>query len=360
MILLVAADALPRRARRSFWAALLARPDRGGVAGDQHADRRRRPGPVAARAAAGGPPPGACSGARTRRVCCSSRSTGSRCRCSSGRCAAGTRPNLARWLEEDGYRLSSGRRTCRRRPAPARPASCWAPTTTSRPSAGSRRRPAGSSPAPPPPTAPRSRPPRRPGSGLLTDGGASRGNLLSGEADEVILTVSRMDASAGRTPGYRAFLANGAQRDPLARALRLGGRRSSGWRPRASAGATSGRAGTAAARTRSARDAVRPRARPHRLRRPHGHDARPARRATRPSRATTRWPTTPASSAPTRWRRCASSTSASAASGACATPRARTSSSSSPTTARPRARRSSSATATALDELVRGRSAARG
>ncbi|MGA9859735.1 MAG: phage holin family protein [Solirubrobacteraceae bacterium] len=45
--------------------------------------------------------------------------------------------------------------------------------------------------------------------GLLTDGGASRGNLLSGGADEVILTVSRMDAEKRANAGYRAFLANG-------------------------------------------------------------------------------------------------------------------------------------------------------
>ncbi|MEO8092094.1 MAG: phage holin family protein [bacterium] len=47
------------------------------------------------------------------------------------------------------------------------------------------------------------------GIGLLADGGASRGNLLSGEADEVILTVSRMEAEKSANPGYRAFLANG-------------------------------------------------------------------------------------------------------------------------------------------------------
>ncbi len=47
------------------------------------------------------------------------------------------------------------------------------------------------------------------GSGLLRDGGASRGNLLSGEADHVILTVSRIEAEKGRNPGYRAFFANG-------------------------------------------------------------------------------------------------------------------------------------------------------
>src|SRR5918995_2552929 len=47
------------------------------------------------------------------------------------------------------------------------------------------------------------------GDGLLVDGGASRGNLLSGEADEVILTVSRIEAEKRANPGYRAFFANG-------------------------------------------------------------------------------------------------------------------------------------------------------
>jgi uncharacterized membrane protein YvlD (DUF360 family) len=45
--------------------------------------------------------------------------------------------------------------------------------------------------------------------GLLSDGGASRGNLLSGGADDVILTVSRIEAEKKANPGYRAFLANG-------------------------------------------------------------------------------------------------------------------------------------------------------
>ncbi len=47
------------------------------------------------------------------------------------------------------------------------------------------------------------------GDGLLKDGGASRGNLFSGEADSVILTVSKLDAEKQANPGYRAFLANG-------------------------------------------------------------------------------------------------------------------------------------------------------
>ena len=47
------------------------------------------------------------------------------------------------------------------------------------------------------------------GAGLLAGGGASRGNLLSGDAEETILTVSRTDAEKRANPGYRAFLANG-------------------------------------------------------------------------------------------------------------------------------------------------------
>ena len=47
------------------------------------------------------------------------------------------------------------------------------------------------------------------GDGLLANGGASRGNLLSGDADHVLLTVSRISAEKKANPGYRAFFANG-------------------------------------------------------------------------------------------------------------------------------------------------------
>ena len=50
---------------------------------------------------------------------------------------------------------------------------------------------------------------RHAGDGLLRDGGASRGNLLSGEAEHVILTVSRIEAEKGANSGYRAFFSNG-------------------------------------------------------------------------------------------------------------------------------------------------------
>jgi len=45
--------------------------------------------------------------------------------------------------------------------------------------------------------------------GLLANGGASRGNLLSGGADHMLLTVSRISEEKKANPGYRAFFANG-------------------------------------------------------------------------------------------------------------------------------------------------------
>jgi uncharacterized membrane protein YvlD (DUF360 family) len=47
------------------------------------------------------------------------------------------------------------------------------------------------------------------GRGLLARGGCSRSNLLSGDADRVILTISRLSAEKRANPGYRAFFANG-------------------------------------------------------------------------------------------------------------------------------------------------------
>jgi uncharacterized membrane protein YvlD (DUF360 family) len=47
------------------------------------------------------------------------------------------------------------------------------------------------------------------GQGLLRDGGASRGNLLSGDAERSILTISRIEAEKQANPDYRPFLANG-------------------------------------------------------------------------------------------------------------------------------------------------------
>jgi uncharacterized membrane protein YvlD (DUF360 family) len=47
------------------------------------------------------------------------------------------------------------------------------------------------------------------GDGLLAQDGASRGNLLSGDADHVLMTVSRVSAEKRANPGYRPFFANG-------------------------------------------------------------------------------------------------------------------------------------------------------
>src|SRR5215218_4943078 len=121
----------------------------------------------------------------------------------------GSAPNMARWIAEDGYRLAE-----------------WEPDLSSQTGAsqagillGSNenipafrwvekeggRMIACSSPADCAELERR----LATGRGLLADGGTSRGNLLSGEAEETILTVSRVDAERRANPGYRAFLANG-------------------------------------------------------------------------------------------------------------------------------------------------------
>ena len=147
--------------------------------------------------------------------------------------------------------------------------------------------------------------------GLLLNGGASRGNLLSGQADVAILTVSRIEAEKKANPGYRTFFANGFN---ATRVLVL-----FGWevvlewmaalrairrdvRPR-------GHRGGSYPFMRAAH--VRRRPRPDRRGGAHRHDGRVGPRSTRRSRATTRSPTTRAWSAPTPSRRCASSTTSS-------------------------------------------------
>ena len=147
--------------------------------------------------------------APTSRASSSSRSTGSRCRCCVPRCATAARRTWPAGSPTTATASPSGRRTCRRRPARARPGSCSAPTRTSPRSAGSRRRTSGCSCAPRRRDCAEIERRHATGIGLLIDGGASRGNLLSGEAEDVILTVSRTEAEREANPGYRAFLANG-------------------------------------------------------------------------------------------------------------------------------------------------------
>ena len=89
------------------------------------------------------------------------------------------------------------------------------------------------------------------GDGLLANGGASRGNLLSGDADHVLLTVSRISAEKKANPGYRAFFANGFNVTRLLVLRLLGGLPRADRGVRARRSATCGRAGTAASSTRS-------------------------------------------------------------------------------------------------------------
>lgn len=121
----------------------------------------------------------------------------------------GSAPNLARWVAEDGHRLVEWETDLSSQTGASQagillgsnddiPAFRWVEKETGRLIACSS-------------AADCAEIERRhsSGAGLLRDGGVSRGNLLSGEADETILTVSRTDAERRANPGYRAFLANG-------------------------------------------------------------------------------------------------------------------------------------------------------
>src|SRR4051794_9611123 len=121
----------------------------------------------------------------------------------------GSAPNLARWISEDGYHLTEWETDLSSQTGASQagillgsneniPAFRWVEKETGRLIACS-------SPADCAELERR----HATGIGLLVEGGASRGNLLSGEAQETILTVSRSEAERKANPGYRAFLANG-------------------------------------------------------------------------------------------------------------------------------------------------------
>ena len=121
----------------------------------------------------------------------------------------GSAPNMARWIAEHGYRLTQWETDLSSQTGACQagillgcnddiPAFRWVEKETARIVACS---------SPADCAAIEAR--LATGAGLLRDGGASRGNLLSGEAEEVILTVSRAEAERGANPGYRAFFANG-------------------------------------------------------------------------------------------------------------------------------------------------------
>jgi uncharacterized membrane protein YvlD (DUF360 family) len=121
----------------------------------------------------------------------------------------GNAPNLARWIAEDGYRLTGWETDLSSQTGASQagillgsnediPAFRWVEKESGRLMTCS-------SPADCAEIERR----HATGQGLLVDGGASRGNLLSGEAAEAILTVSRTEEERRANPGYRAFLANG-------------------------------------------------------------------------------------------------------------------------------------------------------
>ena len=121
----------------------------------------------------------------------------------------GSAPNMARWVSEDGYRLAEWEPDLSSQTGASQagillgsneniPAFRWVEKETGSVIACSA-----------PADCAEIERRHATGVGLLVDGGASRGNLLSGEAAEVILTVSRFEAEKRANPGYRAFLANG-------------------------------------------------------------------------------------------------------------------------------------------------------
>ena len=121
----------------------------------------------------------------------------------------GNAPTMARWLAEDTHRLTEWETDLSSQTGASQagillgsnediPAFRWVEKETGRMMTCSA-----------PPDCAEIERRRASGIGLLVDGGASRGNLLSGEAQDVILTVSRMEAEKKSNPGYRAFLADG-------------------------------------------------------------------------------------------------------------------------------------------------------
>ena len=121
----------------------------------------------------------------------------------------GSAPNMARWLSEDGYRLVEWETDLSSQTGASQagillgsnediPAFRWVEKENGRMLVCSS-----------PSDCAEIEARHATGIGLLINGGASRGNLLSGEAEDVILTVSRTEEERKANPGYRAFLANG-------------------------------------------------------------------------------------------------------------------------------------------------------
>ena len=122
---------------------------------------------------------------------------------------SGTAPNFARWIRDEGYRLAEWETDLSSQTGASQagillgsnddiPAFRWVEKESKRIMTCSA-----------PPDCAEIERRRSTGVGLLANDGASRGNLLSGEADHMILTVSRIEAEKKANPGYRTFFANG-------------------------------------------------------------------------------------------------------------------------------------------------------
>ena len=126
----------------------------------------------------------------------------SRARCATGRCR--TSPAGCATARTGS---SAGRPTGPRRPAPARPGSCTATTTTCRPSAGGRRIAASAIVTNHPRDAAEIERRHSDGRGLLHADGASRANILSGDAPHSMLTMSTvLRPPAAARPRLRRLL----------------------------------------------------------------------------------------------------------------------------------------------------------
>ena len=187
------------------------------------------------------------------RASSSSRSTGSPTMSLQRAIRDGNAPTIARWIHDGGAHAAAlGDRLVLADRAPARPGCCTATTTTCRPSAGGRRTAASAIVTNHPKDAAEIERRHSDGQGLLHDDGASRANIVSGDA--AALAADDEHRAGPRRPGrigqdYFAYFANPYN---VTRTIMLviadiavgalGARRSS-------AGATSARGSTATACT---------------------------------------------------------------------------------------------------------------
>ena len=237
------------------------------------------------------------------------RSTGSPTTCSCGRMRDGNAPTMARWLRGGSHRpdplgdrlvLADGR-------LPGR-AAARRQRATCRPSAGGRRTAAAAIVTNHPRDAAELERRHSDGRGLLFSDGASRANIVSGDAPHSLLTMSTVlqpGPSRPHRPGLLRLLRQSLQHHPHVPARRSGEMFSERWQrlPPAAPG-------------RAARGS--PRSRTYALVRAWAtviqrdlqvdlddrrHVRGAAGRSTRPSSPTTRSPTTPGSSGPRRSRR---------------------------------------------------------